>query len=176
MADKLYGRVLNNEVDLMVGPVSPRRSELEFIHLFDDRYVAILPKNHPLAAKKSVVIKDLAKYPLLLLTSPTNVRIILEQAFDNANCLFMPVYEASNPSTIGGMIKAGLGITALPDMNMAIIKSAELVSVPITKPEIIRQNGIYKRPGEKMTPAALKFSETLTEIIEKQIGKKVSSN
>ena len=170
MADKLYQRTLNNEVDLMVGPISPQRNELDFHHLFDDQYVAIMPKDHPLTRKKSVTISNISAYPLLLLTAPTNVRIVLEKAYADAKQSFKPLYEASNPSTIGGMIETGLGITALPEMTMPTMMRTDLVALPITKPEINRKIGMLTRRGEVLSPAAEEFSSTLRQVAEAQFG------
>ncbi len=170
MADRLYQRVLNSEVDLMVGPISPQRNELEFLHLFDDQYVAVLPKGHALASKQVVTIKDISKFPLLLLTSPTNVRIVLEKAFADANQEFAPVYEAINPGTIGGMIETGLGITALPEMTMPTIMRPDLVAVPIAKPAINRQIGLLTRRGESLSPAADEFAKTFAEVVTERFG------
>ena len=172
MADRLYERVLSSEVDLMVGPISPQRSELDFFHLFDDQYVAILPQRHPLTSKKSVTIKNIAKYPLLLLTSPTNVRIVLEKAFQNAQQVFDPVYEVSNPSTIGGMIENELGITALPEMTLPTIMRPELKVLPIVNPTIDRKIGILTRRGESRSPAAVEFAKTFRDVVEAEFGPK----
>jgi DNA-binding transcriptional LysR family regulator len=170
MADRLYQRVLNNEIDLMVGPISPQRNELEFFHLFDDQYVAVLPKGHDLVTKRAVTIKDIAKFPFLLLTSPTYVRIVLDQAFADAKQKFEPIYEAINPGTIGGMIETGLGITALPEMTMPTIMRPDLISVPIAKPAINRQIGILTRRGESLSPAAEEFAKTFAEVVKEQFG------
>jgi LysR family transcriptional regulator, carnitine catabolism transcriptional activator len=174
MADRLYERVLNSEVDLMVGPISPQRNELEFQLLFNDQYVAVVPHQHALAAKKTVTIRDIAKYPLLLLTSPTNVQIVLEKAFEDAQQLFNPVYEARNPGTIGGMIEEGLGITALPKMTMPTIMRPELKVVPIAKPSIVRKIGLLTRRGESSSPAAVEFSKTVREVVEADFGTRIS--
>ena len=176
MADRLYQRVLSSEVDLMVGPISPQENELEFFHLFDDRYVAIFPKHHPLAGKRLVTIKDMAKFPFLLLTSPTNVRIVLEKAFADANLRFDPEYEATTPGTIGGMIDKGLGITALPEMVMPTILRPDLEVAPISRPRINRQIGMHTRRGELLPPAATEFSKTLRRVVEQEFGSKTLSN
>jgi LysR family carnitine catabolism transcriptional activator len=170
MADKLYQRVINNEVDFMVGPISPQRSELEFSLLFDDQYVSVMPIGHPLSVKKSVSINDIAKFPILLLTSPTNVRIVLEKAFADAGQDFEPVYEASNPGTIGGMIEAGLGITALPEMTMPTIMRPELIRLPILRPRINRKIGILSRRGESRSPASDEFAITLRDVVAANFG------
>ncbi len=172
MADRLYQRVLNNEVDMMVGPVSPQRSELEFFHLFDDQYVAIVPRGHTLASKKSVTIKEFSKFSFVLLTSPTNVRVVLEKAFAEAGRAFEPAYEASNASTIGGMIETGLGITALPRMIMPPLGRPDLIYLPISKPHINREIGILTRRGESLSPAAVEFAKTLKEVVETEFGGK----
>lgn len=160
-ADKLYVRTLNDEIDLMIGPEPPGRIRLEFTHIFDDQYVAIVPANHALARRSSVRIKDLMNDPFLLLTSPTNVRIVMEKAFDDAGQELVPKFEASNPYTIGGMIQAGLGITALPEMILPSMMNSRLKSIPIARPRIVRRMGTLTRMGEFMPPAASVFADTV---------------
>jgi LysR family transcriptional regulator, carnitine catabolism transcriptional activator len=165
-ADRLYKRTLDYEVDFMVGPAAPSQIELEFDHLKNDRYVAIVPKGHALADRKSVRLADLTSHPFILLTMPDNVRIILERAFATAGQEFVPTYNATNYFTIGGMIEAGLGITALPNMIVPAMMSPSLRCVPIARPSITRKIGIMRRKNEPLTPAAQALAAAFAEVIK----------
>ena len=159
-ADKLYVRTLDAEIDLMIGPEPPKQIALAFKPVFDDQYVAIVPVDHALADRSFVRIKDLSKDSFLLLTSPTNVRIVMETAFADAGLELVPKFEASNPHTIGGMIHAGLGITALTEMIMPSMMSPQLRCIPISRPRIVRKMGVLFRKGETIGPAAHAFMNT----------------
>ena len=153
-ADELYQRTLNSEIDFMVGPASPNRIDLKFTHLFSDSYVAIVPVEHPLAKAQSTTLAHMVAFPFILLTTPANVRIVLQRAFDAAGHELRPAYEARNPYTVGGMIKAGLGITALPARILPSMTRSEIRGISIRRPKIMRQIGILKRCNEALTPAA----------------------
>lgn len=159
-ADKLYGRILNAEIDLMIGPEPPKQIALAFEHIFDDQYVAIVPVDHVLADRSSVRIKNIVSDDFLLLTSPTNVRIVMEKAFADAGHELVPKFEVSNPYTISGMIQAGLGISALPEMILPSMMNSCLRCIPFTRPRIIRKMGILTRRGEAIGPAASVFIDT----------------
>jgi len=165
-ADRLYKRTLDYEVDFMVGPAAPSQIELEFNYLKNDRYVAIMPAGHRLAHRKSVRLADLTSHPFILLTMPDNVRIILERAFAAAGQEFVPAYNATNYFTIGGMIEAGLGITALPNMIVPAMMSPSLRCVPIARPSITRKIGILRRKNEQLTPAAQALAAAFAEVIK----------
>ena len=165
-ADRLYKRTLDYEVDFMVGPAAPSQIELEFNYLKNDRYVAIMPAGHRLADRKSVRLADLTSHPFILLTMPDNVRIILERAFAAAGQEFVPAYNATNYFTIGGMIEAGLGITALPNMIVPAMMSPSLRCVPIARPSITRKIGILRRKNEPLTPAAQALAAAFAEVIK----------
>ena len=49
LADRLFKRTLDYEIDFMIGPAAPSRLGLHFTHLMDDRYVAVVPAGHVLA-------------------------------------------------------------------------------------------------------------------------------
>jgi LysR family transcriptional regulator, carnitine catabolism transcriptional activator len=166
-ADRLYKRTLDHEIDFMIGPVAPSQIDLEFDHLKNDRYVAIVPTGHTLARRKSVRLADLVHHPFVLLTNPDTVRVILERAFAVAGKEFMPTYSATNYFTIGGMIEAGLGITALPQMVVPAMMSPSLRYVPIARPAIIRKIGISRRKNETLGPAAQALAAAFAEAIRR---------
>jgi LysR family transcriptional regulator, carnitine catabolism transcriptional activator len=165
-ADRLYKRTLEYEVDFMVGPAAPSQIDLEFNYLKKDRYVAIMPAGHRLADRKSVRLADLTNHPFILLTMPDNVRIILERAFAAAGLEFVSAYTATNYFTIGGMIEAGLGITALPNMIVPAMMSPSLRCVPIARPSITRKIGILRRKNEPLTPAAQALAAAFAGVIK----------
>jgi len=166
LADRLYKRCLDYEIDFMVGPAAPSQIDLEFEHLKTGRYVAIMPVGHRLADRKLVRLADLTRHPFILLTMPGNVRIILERAFAGAGQEFIPAYTATNYFTIGGMIEAGLGITALPDWIFPAMMSPSLRCVPITRPSITRKIGILRRRNEPVAPAAQALAAAFAEAIK----------
>jgi LysR family carnitine catabolism transcriptional activator len=164
-ADRLFKRTLDYEIDFMVGPAAPDRMGLDFTHLMDDPYVAIVPAGHVLADRKGVRLADLTGHPFILITTPLIVRSVLEQAFAKSGHDLEPAYTAANPSTVGGMIKAGLGVSILPKMVVTPMMNSSLRSMPVVRPPIVRKMGILRRAKETLTPAAQALAAVFGDVI-----------
>jgi DNA-binding transcriptional LysR family regulator len=165
VADRLFKRTLDYEIDFMVGPAAPSRIGLDFIHLMDDPYVAVVPAGHALADRKSVRLAELSEHHFILITTPLVVRSVLEQAFAKSGHDLQPAYTAANPSTIGGMIKAGLGVSILPKMVVTPMMNSSLRSMPVVRPPIVRKMGILRRANEPLTPAAQALAAAFGDVV-----------
>jgi LysR family transcriptional regulator, carnitine catabolism transcriptional activator len=153
-------RVLSLEADLGIGPRPAESPELSFDTLVRDDFIAVFPSNHELASRRTVRIRDLAKYPFLTLAPNTNVREVLDAAFAAAGQTLEPLYAPCHPYTIGAMVEAGLGVTALPSMSLSLLGHRRLKSVRIVDPGIHREIGILQRRDSTLSPAAAEFLKT----------------
>jgi DNA-binding transcriptional LysR family regulator len=157
VAGTLYQRVIDRQADLGIGPASPRKLDIEFTPIVDDHFMAVFRSDHPFARRKTVKLEDLTKYPFLTLAPHTNVRTILERAYADAGFALEPVHEFRHHYTLGGMVEAGLGITALPSMSLSILGHPRLMSARIVEPEVVRVIGVLRRRHEELSSAAAAF-------------------
>lgn len=169
-AQMLVRRVTDRTADIGIGPFPDRADDLQFASITHDRFVAVFPQQHPLAAAPKVRLKELLKFPLLTLVSGTNVRAVLERAFAQQGMAFRPAYEVLNHYTLGGMVEAGLGVTALPSMALSMLSNPLLKTAVITNPGITREVGIIQRRDHARTPAVDAFLETLSETFARPAG------
>lgn len=153
-------RVLNLEVDFGVGPRPPRNCDISFDRLAEDHFIAVYPNGHALASRRTVRIKDLTRYPLLVLARHMNVREVLEGAFGKEGCTLDPVYEPCHHYTLGAMVEAGLGVTALPSMSLSLLGHPRLRGARIVDPAIHREIGVLRRENNMLSPAAAEFLKT----------------
>jgi len=79
--------------------------------LYEDRMMAVLPKNHKLAGKTEISIKDLTKEPFILLDEgETSVPL---DTFRKYGISPQIAYEVYDDYTILAMIRQGLGVSIL---------------------------------------------------------------
>lgn len=79
--------------------------------LYEDRMMAVLPKNHRLAGKKEISIKDLTGEPFILLDEgETSVPLNIFRKYDISPQI---AYEVYDDYTILAMIRQGLGVSIL---------------------------------------------------------------
>lgn len=71
--------------------------------------MALMPDKHPLVERGAVSWKDLAQYPLIVLTAKSPSGHLADEAFAVAGAAVEPKYEAACSSTIISMVAAGRG-------------------------------------------------------------------
>lgn len=166
-AQTMIRRVATREADIGIGPPQEQSDDLQFSTKTHDRFVAVFPQNHPLAAASTVRLRDLLKFPVLALVSGTNVRTILEEAFRRRRIAFRPAFEVFNHYTLGGMVEAGLGVTMLPSMAFSMLSNPLLKTATIVEPVITREVGIIRRRDYTPTPAVKAFLDMLSEVFKR---------
>ncbi len=120
--------------------VSPRqvRDGIRTVHLLDDPYHAVLPKGHPLAAKRVLDLTDLADEPWV--NNELSAGPCLETMLDACSAAgFTPnfVVESDDYATAQGFVAAGLGVTLIPRMGLGN-RHPGVVVRRVRKPEPFR--------------------------------------
>ena len=149
LTDNLVDRLHTGGIDAALLAFPYEISGVEVLEFGQDPFCFVASEDHPLAAKKRINVNDLANADLMLLEDGHCLR---GHAIDACQL------RAKNPTTDFGatslftlvqMVRAGLGVTLLPDMAVraGFAKVANLVTVPMTKPVPSRKIGIAWRKG-----------------------------
>ena len=162
-AEVIERKVERSEVDFAIGPALERQTDLEFERIVDDPFLAIFPKTHRLARKRSVCLAQLIEFPLIAMRPGINMRSIMEHAFAQSDLVLRPAHEVNHHDTLTGMVEAGLGVGAMPALTISIVRQPGLAMVPIVEPTVVRQIGIIKRRGEPLSAAARLFADATRE-------------
>ncbi|MWA15682.1 LysR family transcriptional regulator [Streptomyces sp. BA2] len=115
------------------------------IHLADDHYRAVLPRDHPLADEPRVDIGDLADDRFLI--SPDNCEDRIRTIHTQAGLPFDPAHRVRDLTTLISMVQAGIGVTVLSEVSRSLLPS-DLTLLPL-KPEMSRRlvlAGPHARP------------------------------
>ena len=140
----------------------PAVSDMNTIPIKDGEMLAILPANHPLAAEKSVPIRELTKSPFILLeegnySEPMN-------AFEEAGLKPDIQYRIHDDYAIMTMVEAGLGVSILAEL-MVRRTNYNIVCLPIDPP-VYRSLAICYKDRSSLPIASQYFIKYLTEHIE----------
>ena len=165
VAGQIFFQLTQGQVDFGIGPRPLGRSEFDFRAVTRDPYVAVISKGHAWAGRKSISLAALANADFLALLPGSNVRETLDAAMASQSLKLIPKYEVQHHYTLGGMVEAGLGVTALPSMAVSMLSQPLLKTVPITKPVVVREVGIVKLRGKKLLPALTAFIDVFSEIV-----------
>ncbi len=134
------GRV---EVGITFDPGSTE--DLDFQPLFSDRFVAALPADHPLLAQPRLRWEMLATEPFIALQRPSSIRALLEQSLGARGLSLSIQFETNQLATIGRMVAAGLGVSAVPTLCVQQMAEMSVVCRPLSMPAVKRRVGLVTR-------------------------------
>lgn len=121
---------------------------------------AVMCRAHPLAGRRSVGMRDLAKVPLSVGDHGTTVRQLFDAACANAGLHIEPAYVSNHSAAFLPMLP-GSSIVALSGyLTVMGQEEARLVAVPFSNPEM-RQRSIQvlTLQGRTLPPLAREFLE-----------------
>lgn len=153
--------ITEGEVDL--GFISlPSDIRGKKIALYEDRLLAILPKNHTYAKEKVFPIRAVSSesFISLLQSSDHDARKALKTVGIEPNVK----YETKDDYAIIAMVEQGLGISIMPELLLVGFEERNIAKLPLLPP-VSRTIGLCITEGDKAGPAALKFSEYVERFI-----------
>ena len=107
----------NGEIDVgyLLGPLD--HDDFESIRLVSDRLCVVSPQNHPINRVRVLTAKDVATHPLVLgdMAEWEFYRWRLNELFGRGGTVLNVAFQASNTLAILGLVRAGLGVTILPE-------------------------------------------------------------
>ena len=163
VADRVVELVKSGEVDFGLGSCGRVDRELTDQPLLADRLAAFVQKNHRLAGKRHVALRDVAGYPLILTGKDSSVRELVERALRQERLAVSVAHEATYMTTALGMAAAGLGVAILPEAAITSV-SATVCRVDIRNPVLKRRIGIITMAVRTLPPAAHELVEVLRRL------------
>src|SRR5712671_6745023 len=147
----LLERLRAGAIDVAILALPVRGHEFETTPLLTERLFAALPKNHKLAKRRSLVLKDLRSEPFLLLRDGHCFRDTAVAACDRARLHPQIVFESGQFSSLLSMVGAGMGVSIVPEM--AIEKKSQCHYVRIADEQAVRTIGTVVLRGRSLARA-----------------------
>lgn len=113
---ELCEKLKNGELDAALCSTPDLGSELYFEPLFTEAFVLLLPENHPLAEKRTILAEDLTNYCLLITDGSCPYRKKLEMILKEAGSLAPHTMEIGSMTALHHYVEKGLGIALVPQI------------------------------------------------------------
>lgn len=118
----------------------------------------VCAKGHPLASAKQIRLRDAIKYSMILMETGTETRRAIDEAFSLMKLSPNISMEVVYIETIKSLVKAGLGISILPEKAVeAEAKSEELMIVRTSDIRISRDLGLVYLKDKFLSRPATEF-------------------
>lgn len=161
-AHEALAAVLSGEADFGLNFIGADEPGLHSTPLLRERFVLACRGDHRLAARRVVRWDDLRDEPLLSVGQTSGNRLLLEKALGGLSWRPQPVFEARHVHTLLGLVAAGLGVAAVPQLALPR-GSSELVGVPLTAPVVHRSTALVRRRGGRLGAAAQALHDFILE-------------
>ncbi|MGG7564901.1 LysR family transcriptional regulator [Rhodovulum sp. DZ06] len=117
------------EFVIMSTPVDHAGVENE--RIAEGRLVAIVPDGHPLAARRSVSLRDLAAEPMIGVDPEDPFGAILKAPFDAAGLELRHAMRGRFAQTVVSLVRHGLGVTVIDEFSVAEVYMPGLTRIAI---------------------------------------------
>lgn len=144
---------------------------LEFVALFEDNFIALLPPDNALASNTHVNVAQLAKFPFVAMNRGSSFRRWVDQFLEKESCRFSHVAEAGQLATVGQLVRQGLGVSIVPGICEAQMLINGLVCLPLEARNLKRNIGIIKsKRGNLSVPAQAMWEDVLANFASEHLA------
>lgn len=164
VAEQVIDRILTGRAEIGITFKPEDLSDLDFVSVMNDRFVAALPPGHPLAKVEAISWKTLTAHPLLLLQRPSSVRSQIERTLANHNLPANVFMEAHQLATLGKMVASGLGLSIVPTLCVEQMEALGAVCRPLHAPVIHRELGVIYRKNTALSTVARALVGKITDL------------
>lgn len=123
------------------------------IPLVQDKFIVLLPEDHPLKDKKVLNITELIDYPLIMASKGWDKK--LSNIFSDYGLTPNIRFRIEHATTMLAMVQEGLGYAIVP--KLSILNEPENVNVVNLTPELVRIISIGFRSSSYLSPATQAF-------------------
>jgi DNA-binding transcriptional LysR family regulator len=159
-AGLVLASVVSGESDFGISFMGSQVPGVDFDPIHTDPFVLAVPRDHALAARKTLAWSELERERLIAVARSSGNRQLLDDALAKAGVNPSYRFEVSHIATLLGMVEAGLGLAAVPRLTLPPTHPT-LVGVALRKPAVSRVLGLATRHGAALRAPAKMFHDYL---------------
>jgi DNA-binding transcriptional LysR family regulator len=157
----VHRAVLEGRADIGLSTPPPISSDLRYRPLLRDEVVLVCRNDDVLAHRDEHDWAVFATRAFVILSPETGLRTMIDRAMEAAGVAAEPLFNCKQPTTIGGLVNAGLGISALSRLTLAQLDSRTLAYRKLRNPTVARSIGVVTHAARSLSPAAKLFLKEL---------------
>ncbi|WP_353144045.1 LysR family transcriptional regulator [Acinetobacter pragensis] len=120
--------------------------QLVFHSLFQEDFIGIVPKDHPLAHQQQTTWQQLCSSPFITLQNPSIIRHVVEKKCLENNAVLDLKVECHQISSLSHFVAYGMGVSAIPRQFQKCIDLKQVAVIEISDINVQLQLGIiYKK-------------------------------
>ncbi len=163
--EDMVAALLGDTVDLMLTHETPEHRDVSVLASVAHPFCAVVARDHPLAKKRSVRLRDCLAYQVALADQSLAGRKLIERAPAKSSYHFEPALVSNSVETMKAYARESQAVCFQFKTGAAHdVAREEMVAVPLADPSLGRtQLVLAARRGRVLPIAAAKFSEQLIQ-------------
>jgi LysR family carnitine catabolism transcriptional activator len=161
LSEPCIDRVRAGQADFALAATRVDTPELRAEPFCSDNFHLVCLAEHPLAQAREVRPKDIVPWPFIHLSRTSSVRQYIDAATHPQQ--LPSVIEVDQLATVSGMVRAGLGISIVPELTLYQFRVPGLVTRPIRWAGLTRRIYLVRRRDRQLSIAAQGFYEWVLE-------------
>ena len=158
-AGPIEEQLVEGQIDVGIAFYPAERDEIETEPLFKERMQLVVNRKHPLAHRRKLAVKDLARVPLAMLPRAFTTRRLIDDGLRRAGVV--PEVRVEMESVEGLLDVCRWGDLASIAPERAARQASDLLAIDLHSPAMLRHAGILWRRGASRSRAALEFAALL---------------
>ena len=170
-SEEIEKSLLVYKSDLVLIAVTKKTSRFESIPFLKEELVLIVSPNHPLVKRKTVSLKELERYPLIIRAKGSTTRRIILQAFKEVGIHPSLLIEAGSSEFIKQWVSEGKGVSIIVKRTVEDEERRKIIkTIPLVEKLYLQVAFLYLKE-EKFNPPI----KTFINFIENQGRKLIKS-
>lgn len=160
--EKIIEKIQDGIFEIGICFESPFHHQLVFEPLFKEDFVAVVPKDHPLAQHPSISMATLCSYPFVTLQKPSIIRHVIEECCIQNNLVLDLKLECHQISSLSHFVAYGMGVSVIPRHFQQFIDLKNNVIVEITEGNVQLNLGLMYKKDTELSHISAQFIEVIT--------------
>ena len=132
------------------------------VPILTERFVLAVKKQHPLAGRGSIHLKEAAPYPFVASNRREDLEFYCLKAGFRPNI----IAECDNGTTYEAFLRGGVGISVVPEITLGSVLPEDIVCIPLTYPVIERTISLTYDSRRRMSNAGQLFLQFCMEYFQ----------
>lgn len=163
-ATDVIRKVSQGEVEFGMASGEIADFELRAEALMKDPFRLVCRRDDPIAASGVVTWSQLSGRRLVMLNNTSGSRQVVETTLARKRIKVNIFLELAQPSSVLGMVEAGVGIAVIPALAAPRQDDASLAICRLTEPDVTRTILLLRRRDRSLSPAAAAVWAALLEL------------
>jgi LysR family transcriptional regulator, carnitine catabolism transcriptional activator len=152
--------IRSRQADFGVTAQGPGRTGVQSRLLFNEGFMVVCHKSHPLAAARHLTLADLNGHTYIRFARSGSLAQYLETSLRTAHLVDSGM-EVNQLPTVAGLVGSNLGISVVPELTVPYFDQNAVATIPLLAPNLQRPIYLVHASGKQLSKPAEMFIQLM---------------